>query len=451
MTLSAAEQFLLELINRGRLDPLAEAARYGVDLNAGLAAGTLNGTAKQALAPNAALEAAATGHSLWMIASDSFSHTGAGGSQPSDRATAEGYIWSSLGENLSFQGTTAPAFDLEQDILAHNAGLFRSALHRNTMMGTGYREIGLAQETGDFVSGGTTYNASLVTELFGTSGAKVFVTGVAYTDSDADAFYSMGEGLAGIGFASGAVSTTTAEAGGYALALTAGAAVGVTGTTAAGLAFSATVDLSRGNVKLDLVDGDQFLASGSLTLGTGINDARLLGVAALALTGNAAANVLDGNAGANLMLGMRGNDMIRAGLGNDRIEGGDGNDRLLGQAGRDLLFGGNGNDLLRGGGGNDRMLGDLGNDTYLGEAGADQFVFVRTVGVDLISDFTLAQGDRLLLNDALWTGVLTADQVVSSFASINLGDVVFDFGAGGSIRLDGITSTAGLAAAIEIF
>ena len=36
MTLSAAEQYLLELINRARLNPAAEAARYGIDLNAGL-------------------------------------------------------------------------------------------------------------------------------------------------------------------------------------------------------------------------------------------------------------------------------------------------------------------------------------------------------------------------------------------------------------------------------
>lgn len=37
MTISAAEQLLIELINRARLDPLAEAQRLGIDLNAGLA------------------------------------------------------------------------------------------------------------------------------------------------------------------------------------------------------------------------------------------------------------------------------------------------------------------------------------------------------------------------------------------------------------------------------
>ncbi len=450
MTLSNAEQFLLELINRARLDPLAEAARYGIDLNASLNPGTLNGQAKQVLAPNALLEQAATSHGLWMLATDTFSHTGAGGSQPWDRATAEGYSWSNIGENISFRGTTAPSFDLEEYILSHHQGLFLSAGHRTNILGTAYREIGLSQETGDYTTGGNTYNSSFTTELFGTTGTKVFITGVAYSDSDADAFYSMGEGVSGVSFAASGISTVTAAAGGYALAVTAAAAVAVTGTVA-GRAFSATVDLSLGNVKLDIVDADQFLTSGSLTLGSGINDARLLGVAALSLTGNAAINALDGNAGANLMQGLGGNDLIRGGLGNDRVEGGDGNDRLLGQSGRDLLFGGNGNDMLWGGGGGDRLSGDLGNDTLRGEAGADQFVFARPIGADLVADFRSAEGDRLMFNDDLWTGELTAEQVVSTFARIDTGDVLFDFGSGGTVRLDGVSDFAGLAAAIDIF
>ncbi len=34
---SQAEQYLLELINRARLDPQAEADRFGIDLNENLA------------------------------------------------------------------------------------------------------------------------------------------------------------------------------------------------------------------------------------------------------------------------------------------------------------------------------------------------------------------------------------------------------------------------------
>src|SRR5215217_3300694 len=39
---SNAEQYLVELINRARSDPAAEAARYGIDLNEGLRPGTLS-------------------------------------------------------------------------------------------------------------------------------------------------------------------------------------------------------------------------------------------------------------------------------------------------------------------------------------------------------------------------------------------------------------------------
>ena len=85
MTLTAAEQYLLELINRARLDPAGEAARMGIDLNDGLSAGQISTSAKQVLAPNALLEAAATGHTQWMLSADVFSHTGLNGSSPGDR------------------------------------------------------------------------------------------------------------------------------------------------------------------------------------------------------------------------------------------------------------------------------------------------------------------------------------------------------------------------------
>ena len=38
---TAQEVLMWQLVNRARLDPVAEAARYGIDLNEGLAAGTI--------------------------------------------------------------------------------------------------------------------------------------------------------------------------------------------------------------------------------------------------------------------------------------------------------------------------------------------------------------------------------------------------------------------------
>jgi hypothetical protein len=65
--LTASEQFMLELINRARLDPVGEAARYGIDLNQGLTTGTISTTPKQVLAPNQYLADSADSHSTWML------------------------------------------------------------------------------------------------------------------------------------------------------------------------------------------------------------------------------------------------------------------------------------------------------------------------------------------------------------------------------------------------
>jgi Ca2+-binding RTX toxin-like protein len=432
MTLSAAEQYLLELINRGRLDPAGEAARMGIDLNAGLAAGTISTAAKQVLAPNALLEQAATAHTLWMLANDIFSHTGVNGSQPSQRATAAGYQWSWMGENIAFTGSTG-IVTVEARIAELNANLFHSAGHRTNMMNGSYREIGLGAEAGVFTQSGVNYNAAMLTENFGTSGTAHFLTGVAYADRDHDRFYSMGEGVAGVVFRTSGASTSTAAAGGYSLALASGAATAITGQIGA-KSFALTVDMSLGNVKLDLVNGATFYTSGSVVLGAGINNLRLLGVAALNATGNAADNAITGNAGANVLWGGAGQDVLTGNAGADQLHGGAGNDRLLGNAGADRLFGEAGDDMLTGGG------------------GADTFIFGVGGGSDTITDFTLAQGDRLRLDDALWAGqTLTGAGVMAKFAVVGSGEVALDFGGGLQVHLTGLTSMTGLASHIEIF
>ncbi|MFA7505003.1 MAG: Ig-like domain-containing protein [Burkholderiaceae bacterium] len=62
-----------------------------------------------------------------------------------------------------------------------------------------------------------------------------------------------------------------------------------------------------------------------------------------------------------------------------------------------------GNDTLDGGAGNDLLFGQGGDDTLIGGAGADTFVFsMRTDnGNDTIMDFNAAEGDRIMLVDAI--------------------------------------------------
>ena len=432
MALTAAEQYLLELMNRARLDPAAEAVRMGIDLNAGLAAGTISTLAKQVLAPNALLEAAATEHSLWMIQTDIFSHTGANNSQPDQRATAAGYVWSRIGENIAFVGSTG-AVSLEGSIDTLNTNLFLSASHRVNVLADGFREIGLGAEVGVFTQTGVNFNVAMLTQDFGTSGTAHFLTGVAYSDTDRDRFYSMGEGTAGVMFRGLGQVASSAAAGGYGLALAADVATAVTGNIGS-RAFSLTVDMSPGNVKLDIVGGTTFYTSGSVILGTGIKKVVLLGVGDLNATGNNAINKMTGNAGNNLMYGGAKGDV------------------LTGNGGADLLRGGLGNDKVLGGIGADQLSGNQGNDTLTGGSAADVFIFAKAGGSDLITDFSLAEGDVLRLDHNLWAGQnLNAAAVVANFATISPGEVLFDFGNGQSLHLTGIADMVGFSNQIGIF
>lgn len=413
MAITAAEQYLIELVNRARLDPLSEAQRYGITLNQNLAAGTITATQKQALAPNTVLEAAAQAHSTWLLATGSFSHTGANGSTVTQRIESAGYTFSgrwSNGENLAFSASTA-AIDLGQKIAEHHQGLFLSAGHRRNILEDSFREIGVAQVKAPFIWNGVRYeHTSMLTEKFASTGLPVFVTGVFYDDRDGDGFYSIGEGKSGHA-GQGGNSVATAEAGGYAFAVAAATSVTVT------LATTNTwgvveVDTSGGNAKLDLVDGTHVLSSVNTRLVSGFTEASLLGIANLSLRGGAGADHLTGNSGNNLIVGAWGNDTLVGEGGHDTLFAADGEDLLQGGVGNDQLIGGLGNDTLQGGAGNDTLLGNQGADAMDGGDGSDLYMIE---GPDSINDsgtvtghFDRAQigapgGMAIVIGD--WTGV----------------------------------------------
>ncbi|ARE39199.1 MSHA pilin protein MshA [Rhodovulum sp. P5] len=342
MAITDLEQYLIELFNRARMDPLGEAARFGIDLNEGLEPGTISATPKAALAPNTYLEAAAQDHSEWMLAADVFSHTGEGGSTVEERLLSAGYALSgawSYGENLAWFGIHLGGVDLLEAAEDHHQGLFLSPYHRENLLYPDFREVGLAQVRGDFTADdGDTYDASMLTVDFARSGDGVFVTGVAYQDLDGDAFYTVGEGRSGIGIHAGLGGVSTAAAGGYALAVSASATTSVE-IVVDQVTSEVVVDTSGGNAKLDVVDGDRLLVSVDMTLVSGIADAGLLGVFDANLFGNAGANDLRGNAGENALEGNGGDDLLSGGAGADDLTGGTGRDIFLGAAGAADLIG----------------------------------------------------------------------------------------------------------------
>ncbi|HMB96460.1 MAG TPA: CAP domain-containing protein, partial [Tepidisphaeraceae bacterium] len=109
VTPTTDEQYMLELINRARANPSAEAAGDGIALNEGLPAGTISANAKQPLAFNTDLITSARGHSQFMLDNQVFQHNGPGNTDPGTRMQQAGYDFtgnSSWGENISDLGST---------------------------------------------------------------------------------------------------------------------------------------------------------------------------------------------------------------------------------------------------------------------------------------------------------------------------------------------------------
>lgn len=149
---------------------------------------------------------------------------------------------------------------------------------------------------------------------------------------------------------------------------------------------------------------------------------------------------INGNAGNDTIAGGPDNDWVVGGRDNDSLDGGTGNDLVYGNLGADTCVGGDGADTLRGGqdddvllggAGDDYISGDKGSDTMTGGAGADVFHSFGDAGLDRITDFNVAQGDRLQLDAG------TTYQVSQVGA-----DTVVNMGGGGQVILAGVSMSS---------
>jgi Ca2+-binding RTX toxin-like protein len=201
------------------------------------------------------------------------------------------------------------------------------------------------------------------------------------------------------------------------------------------------------------------------------------------LTGADTDNQLFGQDGDDSLSGMGGNDLLDAGRGNDSLSGGNGNDSLTSFGGHNVLRGdggddkitagvdndfgfdfddANGNtgndtltdqfaktidpDWLRGGRGDDSIVGglgadfisgDRGNDTETGGLGPDRFHTSQDAGIDRVLDFSVAEGDRVMLDPGT---TFTVSQVGA--------DTVIDMGAGNQMILVGVSMSSLTASSI---
>ncbi len=304
------QQYMLELIN-------AERAKAGA----------------QPLAFDGDLNESAENQSNWMIATDTFSHTGAGGSNPGNRMAAAGYTFAgswAWAENIAWVSTRLPTGFQDEMTQLHSL-LMNSAGHKANILNDTFREIGVGFEVGRYGN----FEGAFVTQNFARTVSNAFLTGVAFDDLDGDKRYDVNEGLGN--FTVSAKNNTTAAitavktglAGGYEMELAPGSYT----VSFSGSGFSTTskqINIGSKNVKLDLIDPAASIPPASS--GT--------------IMGTTGADTLQGTAGNDVIVGLAGRDMIRGNTGNDRIDGGAGNDKLAGNTGADVLTGGTGKDIF---------------------------------------------------------------------------------------------------------
>jgi phospholipase/lecithinase/hemolysin len=158
------------------------------------------------------------------------------------------------------------------------------------------------------------------------------------------------------------------------------------------------------------------------------------------ITGGSAFDSINGNKGADtivgrslsgdILLGGQGNDLITTvqSTGHNAVNGNRGDDTVVGGPGGDTLRGGQGDDVISGGSGADWISGDLGRNTLTGGGAAD--IFHAGPGQDLVTDFNVAQGDRVQI-----------DAGTSYVATQSGSDTLISLSDGGQMTLAGVQMT----------
>ncbi|MCZ4261708.1 CAP domain-containing protein [Limimaricola sp. G21655-S1] len=125
-------------------------------------------------------------HSNWMLQSDTFSHTGQGGSSATDRMRAADFDFSgswASGENLAWQSERG-ASGLSDDVVDLHESLMNSPGHRANILNPDFEYVGIGIERGDFKG----WDGVMVTQNFARTGGQVDLdNGASTTPSDTSA------------------------------------------------------------------------------------------------------------------------------------------------------------------------------------------------------------------------------------------------------------------------
>lgn len=260
---TAEEQELIELMQRGRRDPVAEAQRINAKYGTSLDFSSFQ--PRQPVSHNGFLEAAADGHADDMATRGFYGHVNPDGVNANGRVIASTYDLNdyfgtnatiNLTENIGKGTGSAPGNLLTTPQSVHDTFIIDAgvmgAKHRVMILGQGqfskYRENGMGylhRAPSDYI----------VEEFAYTKRDKPFLLGVAFNDNDGDGIARVGEGQPGatvtLSHASGfSISTQTKTAGGFSFE------VFVPGTYTLTIDGRSTqVTIGTDNVKVDLRSG----------------------------------------------------------------------------------------------------------------------------------------------------------------------------------------------------
>ncbi len=231
------EQQYLEYLNRARANPPAEGAILAstTDTNV-LAAYSYFGVnlslmesqfdaiaAAPPLAMNVELMTAARLHSGDMFTNEYQGHTNSDGTDPGQRIMAQGYDWSTYGENVFAYSYSVfyghAGFEVDWGGSAATGGMQSPPGHRENIHDSAFREVGVGVVDGSHGPVGP----QLVTQDFGaTFSGTPFLTGVAYYDLNGNGFYDPGEGIGGVTVQvpGSTYFALTANSGGYTVPVT---------------------------------------------------------------------------------------------------------------------------------------------------------------------------------------------------------------------------------------
>lgn len=344
------------------------------------------------------LNEAAEDHTQWMLAVDTFSHTGISGTSPGTRMTNAGFNFSgswSWAENIAGR-TIGGEAGYSDEVIGLHTQLMNSTGHRNNILNPSLEYIGIGIEIGEYK--GSTW--AMVTQNFAsTDGSVALDTGTGSTTLPPSNQPTAGNdvlsgtsgndviaGLAGNDTISGNAGNDRLNGGVGADRLDGG--LGTDEADYGSAASSVRADLADSGTNTGEAQGDTYIAIENLR-------------------GSNSGDVLAGNGSAN------------------SLWGGNGNDRLLGRGGNDRLDGGTGNDTISGGTGNDTIIGGKGADIVTGDAGADVFRFALGDDTMTITDFEPGVDDLALAN--LGPGFTVADLL--PFVFQEGGDVVIRSGS----------------------